>query len=233
MNKKSIKLAAEKFVKSVDETLKFTQSVKDLKVNRQLSSEYESWCFDYAIIRLCHEFENFMFHCLIVLINNDSEALRRGTGIRFSKHMSIDVCEYLIVGDNSYYDMKNREEYIKKLNKFFKSTDSNDHNSFWFLEIVKKPEYQIYWELCTGLRHFSAHNSSHSKKVARDLAYKYSGADKKKEAGKKRSRRMQSSSGAWLKIQEPDQRQTDKNRFTKICESLKRMAEEIRDQAPY
>ena len=205
MNKKSIKLPAEKFVNSVHETLQFTQSVKE-----QLSPEYESWCFDYAIIRLYREFEYFMFNCLVALINNDSEALRGRTGVQFPNNLRVDVCEYLIYGGDSYFSLKNRDTLIRKFKKFLVLPDDNH----WFIGILKKIEYKDSLELLTGLRNFAAHNSTY----AGGVAFK---AIKKVDRDRQN---MSSCSGVWLKVQ-------DGNRFTTICESLKTMAEEIKREA--
>ena len=203
MRTKSIKLSAKEFSKSVDDTLEFMRSIK------ALSDKYKSWCFDLAIIRLYREFENFMLHCLIALINNDSSILSERQGIDFPRHMNVKVCEYLIRGD-SYFDFRGRDGLIKKIKQFVPS--DREH---WFLEIVKKCEYKNSLDQLINLRNFAAHNSPRAKKSALQST----------------NQRRMSSSGAWLKIQEPDQRQTDGNRFTKICESLKRMAKEIENQA--
>ena len=205
MRKKSIKLSAEDFSKSVDDTLDFTRSVEEL------SDKYKSWCFDLAIIRLYREFENFMLHCLIALINNDSSTLSERQGIDFPQHMNAKVCEYLISGD-SYFDFRGRDGLIKKIKQFVPSDPEH-----WFLEIVKKCEYKNSLDQLIALRNFAAHNSPRAKKFALQST----------------GQRNMSSSGAWLKIQEPDQRQSDRNRFAKICESLKKMAKEIENEAPY
>ena len=219
MNKKSIKLSAEDFYKSVDETLEFTRSVKELNDKKMLSDKHKSWCFDHAIIRLYREFENFMFHCFVALINNDSEALRRRTGVEFPKNIKVDVCEYLICGGSNYFNFRNCDTLIEKIKKLLVPPRDNH----WFTEILKKSEYKNSLKLLTGLRNFAAHNSPYAKNVAFQSI-------KTTDSGRKY---MSLSSGAWLKVQEVDQRQTDGNRFTKICETLKEMAEDIKSQAPY
>lgn len=246
MNKKSIKLSAKDFSKSVDETLEFTRSVKELNDKKMLSDKHKSWCFDHAIIRLYREFENFMFHCFVALINNESKALRRRTGVEFPKHIKVEVCEYLIRGGDDYFSFKNSSTMIKKIRKLLVPPK----DSHWFIEILRKNKDPL--ELLTGLRNFAAHNSPYAKNVALQSI-------KITDSGRKY---MSSSSGVWLKgnaeesqigstqgsdspkpgrqrksspasseAQEPDQRQTDRNRFAKICESLKKMAKEIENQA--
>lgn len=204
MNKMNIGKLAEKFSASVDKILNFTELVT---ADETLVDDHESWCFDHAIIRLCREFENFMLHCLIGLINNDSSTLSSKTGIEFPQHMKVEICEYLVRGDG-YFDFKGRSGLIKKIKQFVPSKPEN-----WFLKIVKKCEYKNSLDRLIALRNFAAHNSPHAKKSALE----YTG------------QQNMSSSGAWLKISDP--RQTDGNRFTKICESLKRMAKEIGNMA--
>ena len=213
MKKKSIKLTAEKFSESVDDTLKFTQSVK------MLSDKYKSWCFDLAIIHLYREFENFMLHCLIALINNDSSTLSERQGIDFPRHINVKVCEYLIRGDG-YFDFKGRSGLIKKIKQFVPSKPDHD-DDHWFLKIVKGCDKNSLNQIIT-LRNFAAHNSPHAKKSALEYIKK---VDKKRK-------NMSSSSGAWLKARERGQK-TGENRFAKICKSLKEMAEDIKSQAPY
>ena len=219
MRKKSIEKAAGTFSDSVDEILEFTKealsakykSVKKLSDKKLSNAKYTDLCFDLAIIRLYREFENFMLHCLIALINNDSSTLSERQAIDFPRHMNVKVCEYLIRGDG-YFDFRGRDGLIKKIKQFVPSAPEH-----WFLEIVKKCEYKDSLNQLIALRNFAAHNSPRAKKSALEST----------------NQEKMSSSGAWLKIQEPDQRQTDRNRFTKICKSLKEMAEDIKTQAPY
>ena len=78
----------------------------------------------------------------------------------------------------------------------------------WFLEVVKNPKYKADIDKLVALRNFAAHGSAVSRKSA------LKAIDQKRLL----------SSGAWLK---------NKRRFNKICESLKRMAEEIEAEAPH
>lgn len=204
MNKMNIGKLVDNFSASVGNILKFTQLVT---ADETLVDEHEIWCFDFAIIRLCREFENFMLHCLIGLINNDSSTLSSKTGIEFPQHMKVEICEYLVRGDG-YFDFRGRSGLIKKIKQFVPSDPEH-----WFLEIVRKCEYKKSLDQLIALRNFAAHNSPHAKKSALEST----------------GQQNMSSSGAWLKIS--DQRQTDGNRFTKICESLKRMAKEIGNMA--
>ncbi|MXW41263.1 MAG: hypothetical protein F4Z75_09030 [Synechococcus sp. SB0668_bin_15] len=203
MNKKSIKCAANTFSTAVDEILGFTGSVK------LLSAKHESWCFDLAIILLYREFENLILNCLVALINNDSSTFSKCTGRQFPKHMNVEVCEYLICGDG-YFDFKGYEHLKDQVKKLV----PNDH---WLLNTIRN--YKEALERLSRLRNFAAHNSSTSKRHAL-----------KSISTTGNERKNLSTSGAWLKIQESG---SPENRFTKICESLKKMAEEIGERAPY
>ena len=233
MRKQSMELAARTFDEQVDRILEFTKRVKEVRKLRKsvrngmpqedssrfyLSKDDENVCFDIAIISLYREFENLILKCLVALINNDSSTFSERTGRQFPKHMNVKVCEYLICGDG-YFNFKGRGGLIDKIREFVPLADHHrgrpDH---WLLAIVKKDDYEDALNKLSGLRNFAAHNSSVSKKKALKSINE--------------TRRNLPSSGAYLKVRESGQKQGE-NRFTKICESLKKMAKEIEENAPY
>lgn len=173
MKKKSIRTAAQEFATQTDEIIAFANAMRA----SGLSDKHLSWGYDLAAIRLYREFENFVLSCLVALINNDSATFADKTGVGFPKHMNVDVCEFLVVG-NGYFDFKGRQGLISKLKQFLPT----DH---WLVAAVKAQRYtQALERLCT-LRNFAAHDSTVSKKAAL------------KAIGQKRM----SSAGAWLKLQ--------------------------------
>ena len=239
MRKKSMELAAKKFDEQVARILEFTKRVKEVRKLRKsvkngmtqedssrfyLTKDDENVCFDIAIISLYREFENFILGCLIAFINNNPSTFAEHKGRRFPKNIGVEACEYLICGDG-YFDFRGYDGLIKEIKKFVPS-------NHWFLAIVKKDDYKDALNKLSSLRNFAAHNSSVSKKKALKCT--------------KQQRML--SSGAWLKIkiqdqgyldenrftaiQKPDQKQGE-TRFTKICESLRKMAEEIGEKAPH
>jgi len=81
-------------------------------------------------------------------------------------------------------------------------------NGHWLPTTVSNAAYRAALEQLSALRNFAAHDSSVSKKRALEAT------------GQERM----SSSGAWLKRQ---------GRFRTICDSLKQMAQQIENAAPY
>ncbi|MFN4019135.1 MAG: hypothetical protein ACK4IC_01305 [Erythrobacter sp.] len=152
MRKKSAKRACEWFNIEV-------QSVRDYTTaTNTLSDEHVSWCHDQAIIRLYRAFENLMLSCLICAINNDTNLLSRNTGISFPKHLTDEVCEYIINGEG-YFDFRGRDGLIKTLKRYV----SQEH---YLLKAVSKEEYRVSLEQLSALRNFAAHDSYPSKKSA-------------------------------------------------------------------
>ena len=170
MKKKSFKKAAQLFRNNTDEILKFVS-----KFNTSFDNKDKIWCYDFAIIRLYREFENFMLTCLVALINFDSRTFSDHKSISFPEHMNIVVCEYLICGDG-YFDFSGRSGLIKKIKQIVP-------NYHWFYKTVAGSKYKNSLDRLSALRNFAAHGSQVSKKKALEAT------------GQKRM----SSSGAYLK----------------------------------
>ena len=173
MRKKSGKKASEEFSKKIQKIKDFL----DPKNLSGLSGAHETWIYDYAIIRLYRDFEDMILNCLVASINNDTEQLSFTTNIDFPKHLTDEVCEFIIIG-NGYFDFKSRDELIKTIKKYIR----DDH---YLVSISKKNCYKDVLEKLSALRNFAAHDSKPSKKRAL------------KAIGAKRL----ASSGAWLKKQ--------------------------------
>lgn len=154
MKKKSAKLAATTFREAATEVGNFAAAAEDAG----LGDQHLSWVYDQAVIRLYREFEHMVLHCLTCAINNDTTQVSQTTGVTFPKHLTDEVCEFLIVGDG-YFDFKGRDGLIKTLKRFLK----DDH---YLVEIVRKPAYKDPLERLSALRNFAAHESSASKRAA-------------------------------------------------------------------
>lgn len=170
--KKSLKKSATEFREKVVELETFTNSSVS-----GLSDKEQSWCFDYAIIRLYREFEQLMLFALVCAINNDTKTISDSTGVEFPKHLTDEVCEYLVLG-GGYFDFKGRDGLIKELKKYV----PGDH---YLVAIIKKQKYKDALEKLSALRNFAAHESIQSKRSALN-------AINQKRVG---------SSGSWLKVQ--------------------------------
>lgn len=152
MRKKSAARACEWFSEELEEIDEYLEATEDL------SDEQINWCYDYAIIRLYRAFENLMLSCLICSMNNDTEQVSSVTGIPFPKHLTDEVCEYIIVGDG-YFDFRGRDGLIKTIKRYV----PDDH---YLLEVIKTAKYKDALEQLSALRNFAAHESQPSKRAA-------------------------------------------------------------------
>jgi hypothetical protein len=171
--KKSIKKSANDFITRAEELENFTNS----SIN-ELSDMHKSWCYDYAIIRLYREFEQMMLSAIIGAINNDSTTISESTGVDFPKHLTDEVCEYLVLG-GGYFDFKGRDGLIKTLKKYVPETH-------YLLQIVRKVQFKESLEKLSALRNYAAHESNQSKRSVLSAI------------GQKRV----ASAGSWLKLQD-------------------------------
>jgi hypothetical protein len=170
--KKSVKLSATNFRNQVDSIVQFLAIV-----SAGQSDEHVSWLHNYAIIKLYKEFEGLMLDALVGAVNNDTTTISATTDVQFPKHLTDEVCEFLITG-TGYFDFKGRSGLIKTIKSFVPETH-------YLVTVVKKPAYKAPLEQLTALRNFAAHESSSSKRAALE-----------KIGGQKIA-----SSGSWLKRQ--------------------------------
>ena len=168
--KKSVRKSADNFKQEIDEILDFLATT-----SRGQTKRHVSWLYDYGIIRLYSAFEEFTLECLIGAINNDTSVLSKRTGYEFPKHLTDEVCRYLIICDG-YFDFHGRDGLIKTLKKYVPS-------SHYLVITIKNDKYKDTLNQLSALRNFAAHRSQKSKNTAL------------KEIGGKRI----STSGAWLK----------------------------------
>ncbi len=169
--KKSIKRSARDFQGRADAISGFvTRAKAALPVGDQ------GWVHDYAIISLYREFESLVLETLVGAINNDTNTISQRLGFKFPRHMSDEVCQYLIVGDG-YFDFKGRDGLIKVIKQFVP-------DPHFLLTVVKKKKHNNALERLSALRNFAAHASAQSKKAAK----------------KATSQRRLSTAGNWLKV---------------------------------
>ncbi len=173
--KKSVKRSADNFKRQADAITKFVEAVEAAK--QKLTDRHVSWAYEYAILRLYREFEAMMLDALVGAINNDTSTISKTTGINFPKHLTDEVCRYLIVGDG-YFDFKGRDGLIRTLKKYV----PDDH---YLVNAVRQDQYKKALERLSALRNLAAHNSAVAKKRAKDAV------------GQKRM----PDAGSWLKRQ--------------------------------
>jgi len=154
--KKSIKGSANEFKVETDKILTF------LTASADLGDEHVSWCHDLAIIRLYRAFEALMLDTLVGALNNDTSTLSTRTGFSFPKHLTDEVCRFLVTG-RGYFDFKGRDGLIKTLKQYLP-----DHH--YMVEVVSKPGYRNSLELLSAARNYAAHESQQSKTAFKKAA---------------------------------------------------------------
>ena len=209
-NKKKIRLATERFISQSDEILNYVKESESY-----LGDKNTSWSYEYAVIRLYREFEKLMLEAIVGTINNDTQTVSDELGIKLPKHLTDEVCEYLVTG-SGYFDFKGRDGLIHLLSKYLPNENKKNtkatkpgilKKTHYLIEIVKSKEYTSAIDQLSALRNFAAHGSTTAKKSALK-------AVKQERMG---------SSGAWLKRQ---------NRFETMANKLKKLATEIKEAAP-
>jgi hypothetical protein len=191
--KKSVKHSAQVFCNAADDIAEFLT-----KISANQSDQHVSWLYDYGIIRLYREFESLVLHLLVGAINNNTATISATTGIEFPKHLTDEVCTFLIK-HTGYFDFKGRSGLIKTLQKFV----PDDHD---LVTSVKKNVYKQAIERLSALRNFATHESPTSKRAALTAI------------GGKRI----GSSGAWLKRE--DRFQTIVDSLKSLATEIERSA---------
>ncbi|MGK3945148.1 hypothetical protein [Streptomyces sp. RP5T] len=99
--KKSAKYAANAFKSEIDRILEFTREAEDAK----LTDQAMTWTYELALVKTAVAFEYLMLECIVCAVNNDTGTISAQTGIKFPKHLTDEVCEYLVTG-GGYFDFK-------------------------------------------------------------------------------------------------------------------------------
>lgn len=114
-----------------------------------------TWVYELALVKTAVAFERLMLACIVCAVNNDTNTISEQTGINFPKHLTDEVCEYLVTG-GGYFDFKGRDGLIKTFRKFLPTTH-------YLPAAVKLPQYKAPLEQLIVLRNFAAHESPASK----------------------------------------------------------------------
>ena len=165
------KKSASDFRRRADAIVEFVDEAEPL------GDKHLSWAYEYGIIRLYREFEAMMLAALVGANNNDTQTVSARTAIAFPKHLTDEVCEFLITG-NGYFNVRGRAGLIDTLGDYVPETH-------YLVAAVKNNRYKDTLEQLCALRNLAAHNSSASKTRA------------KKAVGQVRM----SEAGSWLKKQ--------------------------------
>jgi hypothetical protein len=151
--KKSVKHCARTFRDNADEITNFLTIV-----SAGQTDQYVTWLYNYGIIRLYREFESMMLAALVGAINNDTATVSGATGVHFPRHLTDEVCQFLITGPG-YFDFKGRSGLIRLLKGFVP-------DNHYLVTAIKRPTYKDALERLSTLRNFAAHGSGSSKRAA-------------------------------------------------------------------
>ncbi len=171
--KKSVQKAAQDFRSRTAELKAFIDAVTPNQ-----SKEHVSWVYEYAVIRLYREFELLVLGALVGAINNDTATISTRVGIQFPKHLTDEVCEFLVIGDG-FFDFRGRDGLIRSLKRFVP-------DNHYLVQVVKKDKYKDSLEQLSTLRNLAAHNSSVARKRAKEAV----------------DQERMGSAGSWLKTQD-------------------------------
>ncbi|MBU0692168.1 hypothetical protein KKH18_10215 [bacterium] len=152
--KLSIKKSAEKFCNRSDELLEFITAFQPSK------NPHVYMLYDLAIIKLCASFENFVERVIVGGINNDTSVFANATGIKLPKHLSDEVCFYLVEGGR-YFDFRDFGDLVGKMRNQYLG---KEHFSVKALE--SKTSFKITINRLFALRNLAAHESDQSRRCA-------------------------------------------------------------------
>jgi hypothetical protein len=170
--KKSIKKAVQRFLPNVEETKAYVAAA-----SQRLSAAHRSRVYDGAIIALYRDFENLILEVLVGAINNDTTTISSQLGVAFPRHLTDEVCRYIITGP-SYFDFKGREGLISRVKQYV----PKDH---YLVEVLKEQRHKTPLEQLVALRNFAAHSSPQSRKAALEAT----------------EQKQMATAGSWLKCQ--------------------------------
>ena len=111
-------------------------------------------------MKLSVYFEHLMLDALVGAINNDTSTVGSSSGIKFPRHLSDEVCEYLVTG-GGYFDFRGRSGLIKVLKGYI----PDDH---YLLVAVRRKKYKVTLERLLALRNYAAHESPKGKLAVKE-----------------------------------------------------------------
>ena len=153
MRKKSGRHSAEMFLTEVERLRSYIEEVD----SAGLSDQATTWAYEAALLKSMVAFERLMLECLVAAINNDTSTISSAANVIFPRHLTDEVCEYLVVG-GGYFDFRGRDGLIRELRKYVP-------DGHWLLVVVKKSDKEALDRL-VALRNWAAHESAQSKRVA-------------------------------------------------------------------
>lgn len=154
--KKSVRGAADRFKSQVESLERYYGDVLESGIGAQAVT----WACEAAVIKLSVYFEHLMLHALVGAINNDTSTLSAQAGIDFPRHLTDEVCEYIVTGGR-YFDFRGRDGLIRLLRQYV----PQDH---YLVDTVGQSKYRVTLERLIALRNLAAHESTVGKRIAKE-----------------------------------------------------------------
>ena len=151
--KKSVRRCAQQFQEDTGVLLQFCANAERVLTDGEVSLVY-----DAAVIKLYTAFERMILGALVGAINNDTKALSDNTLVRFPKHLTDEVCEYIITG-KGYFDFRGPGGLIKEVRQYVPDTH-------YLVKRLKEQAYADSLNRMCALRNFAAHESHVAKRAA-------------------------------------------------------------------
>ena len=139
----------------VNDILSFCSAAQQ---TNDLTEAQTSIAYDAAIIKMYAAFERLMLRVLTGAINRDTAVLAAATDLAFPKHLTAEVCEY-IVTNGGYFDFKGRDGLLGRIKAYV-------GDGHYLYKAVKASKYRESLERLCSLRNYAAHESAASKRTA-------------------------------------------------------------------
>jgi len=153
--KKSIRAAANRFIRWSEALETYYRDV----VDSDLGAQTVTWACESAVVKLYVYFEHLMLDTLVGAVNNNTATLTQSTGINFPRHLTDEVCEYIVTGGR-FFDFRGRDGLIRLLKRYVPE-------KHYVVRLVKKQRYRQTLERLVALRNLAAHESRVGKRVAK------------------------------------------------------------------
>lgn len=174
--KKSGKRCTDRFLEELEQVALFLDHALTIKQDRMASE-----CFGFAVIWIYREFEKYILALLVHALNANTQHLATRINAKVPRHLTAELCEYLILGDN-YFNFRAEGDLRAQVRKFV--PDSH----YLYVSLDKKTN-RVTIDRLIAMRNFAAHQSKKSKERAKK-AYSCkrmasAGAFLKKSSGKR------------------------------------------------
>lgn len=200
--KKSVKNSVQVFRGQAEEILAFCNEAE-----QALEKRHADFVYDVAVIKLYSAFQDLVLASLTGAINNDTAILSQHTNVHFPRHLTDEVCEFIITG-NGYFDFRGRDNLIRELRKYVPE-------SHYLVLAIKSDSRKSSLDRLCAMRNLAAHDSGVAKRAALKVIDQTN---------------TPRSAGKWLKSK--DQGKKD-NRFREILDDILLLAGDLEDGAPY